>query len=265
MAHTIRIGTSGWSYDDWVGPFYPAGTRKGDYLSIYAGRFGLVEVDSTYYAIPARRTVEGWAERTPDEFRFALKVPGIITHEKLLANADADMEAFLAAVAPLGEKADCLLLQFGYFNRAQFASAGPFFERLDAFLSVHGKAARFACEIRNKQWLTRDYVELLRKHDVACALVEHAWLPPIDQLITRLDVRTGRLVYVRLIGDRQAIEAVTTTWDRVVVDRAADLTRVAGAIRQLARDIDVITFVNNHYAGHGPATARELQSQVGEK
>lgn len=260
MPHSIRIGTSGWSYDDWVGPFYPAGTRKGDYLSFYTSQFGVVEVDSTYYAIPAQRTVEGWAERTPAEFRFALKVPGVITHEKLLANADADMDAFLAAIAPLRDKTECLLLQFGYFNRAQFTSAGPFFERLDAFLSVHGKAARFACEIRNKQWLNRDYAALLRKHSVSCALVEHAWLPPIDRLISQLDIRTGPLAYVRLIGDRHAIESVTTTWDRVVVDRAADLARVAAAINQIARDIDVVTFVNNHYAGHGPATARDLHA-----
>jgi uncharacterized protein YecE (DUF72 family) len=80
----IRVGTSGWSYRDWVSPFYPPGTQPGDHLSFYAGRFDAVEVDSTFYAIPSARTVAGWAARTPDRFRFCVKVPRTLTHEKVL-------------------------------------------------------------------------------------------------------------------------------------------------------------------------------------
>jgi hypothetical protein len=82
--------------------------------------------------------------------------------------------------------------------------------------------------IHNRAWLNRDYFDLLRRHQVAAALVEHAWLPSIEELVAQQDVVTGPYAYVRLIGDRAGIEKVTQCWDRVVVDRTADLRRVAG-------------------------------------
>ncbi|RMF77988.1 MAG: DUF72 domain-containing protein, partial [Planctomycetota bacterium] len=123
---SIHIGTSGWSYVDWVGSFYPAGTPKADFLGCYAEQFDVVEVDSTYYAPPARRLVSGWYERTPEHFRFALKAPAAITHEKVLRDCEREADAFFDALAPLGEKLLCVLLQFGYFNKSKFSSAEPF-------------------------------------------------------------------------------------------------------------------------------------------
>ena len=116
MSHAIRVGTSGWSYDDWVGPFYPQGAGKHDYLAHYASRFDLVEVDSTYYAVPRESTVHGWAERTPEHFRFALKMPGEITHKRVLVDCEGVMKQFVTALEPLREKLICVLLQFGYLN-----------------------------------------------------------------------------------------------------------------------------------------------------
>ncbi len=258
----IRIGTSGWSYDDWVGPFYPAGTGKGDYLAWYARQFEVVEVDSTFYRPPSPRMVQGWAERTPAGFGFALKVPQAITHEKVLRECDGEMESLLESLAPLGPKLRCLLLQFGYFNRAAFSGAGAFFDRLGGFLTKYAGRVPLACEIRNKNWLSDAYFDLLRAHRVAAALVEQAWLPPIDALVHEFDVHTGPFSYVRLIGDRAAIEKLTHRWDALVVDRTADLARVAGALRQIAGRAEVLVFVNNHYAGHGPASGRMLRDTL---
>lgn len=262
MSFATHIGTSGWSYDDWVGPFYPAGTGKGDYLSYYATKFGYVEVDSTYYAIPAQRVVEGWVAKAPAEFRFALKLPGEITHKRVLCDCDEEMERFLAAIAPLGQKLTCVLLQFGYFNRAAFASHKPFFARLEEFLDRYAPRVPLAVEIRNKNWLSDAYFDLLRQRRVATCLVEHAWLPPIDRLIAEHDVVTGPFSYVRLIGDREAIEKTTKTWEKIVVDRAADLRRVAASIRRIAERSDVYVYINNHYAGHGPESCRMLRGIV---
>jgi uncharacterized protein YecE (DUF72 family) len=82
--HPITVGTCGWSYKDWVGPFYPKGTAAGDYLSFYAERFKTVEVDSSFYACPSPKMVQGWYNKTPTGFGFSLKIPKTITHEKLL-------------------------------------------------------------------------------------------------------------------------------------------------------------------------------------
>src|SRR5204863_8240908 len=88
MAGRIHLGTQGWNYDAWVGPFYPVGTRPADFLSVYARAFDTGEVYSTFYGIPAARTVRNCARKTPDDFVFSLKLPQEITHERRLRDAD---------------------------------------------------------------------------------------------------------------------------------------------------------------------------------
>src|SRR3954470_13370708 len=80
MSARIRLGTQGWNYDAWVGPFYPEGTKPADFLGVYARAFDAVEVDSTFYATPPSKTIRGWAQRTPPNFVFSLKLPQEITH-----------------------------------------------------------------------------------------------------------------------------------------------------------------------------------------
>ncbi|MEW6249462.1 MAG: DUF72 domain-containing protein [Planctomycetota bacterium] len=260
MAGAIRVGTSGWSYDDWVGPFYPPGVHSADLLPHYCRHFDTVEIDSTFYRPPSEQMVRNWAARTPEGFVFALKMPRSITHEKLLLDCDGDMDELLPALAPLRSKLRAILLQFSYFNRAAFASPRPFLQRLDRFLASYAARVPLACEIRNRGWLNRDYFELLRRHKVSATLVEHAWLPPIDWLIAQQDVVTGSLAYVRLIGDRDGIEKTTRSWGKLVLDRTADLQRIAAALREVARRADVLVYINNHYAGHGPASCRQLRA-----
>lgn len=258
----IRIGTSGWSYKDWVGPFYEKGTPQGEFLASYSRHFDIVEVDSTFYRPPSRSLVQRWADHTPAGFSFALKVPRLITHDKVLLDCEAEMESLIETVGMLGEKLKALLLQFGYFNRSAFSGAGAFFDRLEGFLERFAEQVPLACEIRNRAWLKPGYFELLRRYGVMTTLVEHAWLPPIEEVVEQFDVVTGRGVYVRLIGDRKGIERVTTSWEREVLDRSADLARVAAAVRRLGERAEVMVFVNNHYAGHGPATCRALREAV---
>src|SRR6266446_1188100 len=94
--HPILIGCSGWSYPDWEGPFYPEGMAAADELGWYADRFPIVEVDSTFYRPPAPSQVRGWMKRTPPGFKFALKVPQVITHQKRLKDCAQEVEGFVA-------------------------------------------------------------------------------------------------------------------------------------------------------------------------
>ena len=109
----VRIGTQGWNYDAWVGPFYPSGTRVGDFLSMYARAFRTVEVDSTFYAIPPAKTVRGWAERTPADFQFALKLPQEITHERRLRGAADLVATFYDRARELEGRLGPILVQLG--------------------------------------------------------------------------------------------------------------------------------------------------------
>ncbi|HEV7570818.1 MAG TPA: DUF72 domain-containing protein [Thermoanaerobaculia bacterium] len=101
---SILIGTQGWNYAAWVGPLYPPGTRPAEFLSTYARAFRTVEVDSTFYAVPDARGVRAWAEHTPSEFTFALKMPKEVTHERRLRDADDVVGDFLDRARQLGPK-----------------------------------------------------------------------------------------------------------------------------------------------------------------
>lgn len=260
-ANPILIGCSGWSYPDWEGTFYPGGMIPGDYLEFYADRFPIVEVDSTFYSPPSSSLVRRWRDRTPDDFRFVPKVPKVITHDKQLRDCSEEMEGFVSSILPLGPKLAAALLQMGYFNRGAFATLEQFLEVLDAFLGrwPHQQVP-LAVEIRNARWLGGEFVELLRSHGAVLTLTEQTWMPTPRQVAQQLDPVTGPLSLVRLLGDRTSIEKITQTWDKVVVDRSADLAETSQVIETLSRRVPVFVFANNHYAGHAPETVRQLRS-----
>ena len=257
----IWVGCSGWSYPDWSGPFYPEGMAADEYLSWYAGRFPIVEVDSTFYRIPSLGMVRGWRDKTPDDFRFVLKVPQVITHKKQLRDCRAEVDSFVGSLEPLGSKLTAALLQLGYFNRGAFASLDAFLEVLDQFLAHWpGRQVPLAVEVRNPRWVGPQLVELLRDHQASLTLTDQTWMPRPVEVAAMVDPVTGPLAIVRLLGDREAIEKITATWGRVVLDRSPDLTATAEVIRGMAGRVPVAVFANNHFAGHSPATARELRS-----
>jgi uncharacterized protein YecE (DUF72 family) len=251
----IHLGTSAFTADGWEGTFYPAGTKPVDYLAHYATQFGTVEVDSTFYRIPSASMVKRWHAVTPKGFIFAAKVPQVITHEKILKDAAAELKEFLSVMDLLGEKLGPLLFQFPYFNKKAFAKPEDFLARLIPFLDTLPTGYRFAVEIRNKNFLLPEYVEALRKRKLAMTLVDHPWMPFVTELFLRFDPITADFTYIRWLGDRYAIEKVTKTWDKVVVDRGRALSEWAKACKIiLHRGVNIFAYANNHYAGHGPAT-----------
>ncbi len=254
----ILLGTSAFTADGWEATFYPAGMRPADYLMFYATRFPTVEVDSTFYRTPLAATVRGWYAKTPPNFIFAAKVPRAITHDKVLVDCDAECKEFLATMELLGEKLGPILFQFGYFNKSAFQNAEEFLARLRPFLKKLPKDHRFAVEIRNKNWLDARFADALREQNVALALIDQAWMPrpwEMKAMKSKFDPITADFAYVRWLGDRKGIEKITTTWDKTVVDRRADLANWVGVFREfVARNLRVFAYANNHYAGNGPTT-----------
>jgi uncharacterized protein YecE (DUF72 family) len=256
----IRLGTSAFTAAGWEGAFYPAGMKPAEFLSYYATKFDTVEVDSTFYRTPAVSTVKGWYAKTPPGFLFAAKVPQVITHEKVLADCDDDFRDFLKAMDCLGEKLGPLLLQFGYFNKNAFAGVSDFLARLLPFLKKLPGGYRFVLEIRNKNWLVPAFLNALREHHVALALIDQAWMPRPKQLFARIDPITADLAYVRWLGDRKAIEEKTKIWDKIIVDRTAELGEWVEVLKKIGeRRIQILAFANNHYAGFGPGTLEQFR------
>lgn len=254
MTPTIRIGTQGWNYDAWTGPFYPPATRSLDFLTVYARAFDTVEVDSTFYAIPAAKTVRGWFQRTPADFTFALKLPQAITHERRLRAADDLAETFFDRARELGDKLGPILIQLGPdFGPGELPAVAQFLPRLP-------RDIRFAIEFRQRGWINEGVLALLAEHEVALALSDGRWLPR-KQMLALAEQPTADFVYVRWMGADQSI----VDYSRIQVDRTRELETWADVLRKRADGGHIVYgYVNNHFAGHSPASARELQRLVGE-
>ncbi len=250
----LLIGTQGWNYDAWVGPFYPNGTRPANFLPLYARAFRTVEVDSTFYAVPPARTVEGWAERVPAAFRFALKVPRAVTHEAGLDGAWDVFGAFLECARLLGPKLGPILVQLG----PEFGpSRRPALER---FLGRLPRDLAFAVEFRQRGWLAQPVLRLLADHGVALALADGRWVPR-ERALELAQSPTAPFAYVRWMGPDRTIE----DYSRVVVDRQHEIAEWAAALAALAARVSTVHgYFNNHFQGHSPESARTLQRLLGQ-
>ena len=270
----FRFGTCSWTAKGWVGSFYPKGTKPADFLEHYGRAFSTLEADNTYYRVPAPDVVRQWAVRTPADFLWSAKFPRSIVHAGEGAQPDgsavlvarhceADAVAFVDAMGELGGKCGSLLLQFPYFNRKAFPGPEPFLERLDRFLDWLPDRFHYAVEIRNKSWVGEALLDVLRRHGASFVLLDLAYMPHPDEFWERLPLVTSDRVYVRLIGDRKAVDAKTKSFDRIVVDRSDRLDRWARTLELLRGAApQVYVYANNHFAGYAPETLRALASRL---
>lgn len=268
----LHLGTTSWTNPDWEGLIYPPGSSSQEYIAHYAEVFGAVEIDSTWYRVPSAKAVEGWLRRTPEHFRFAAKVPRIITHEKNLVDCQGEMEEFLRAMSPLGSRLGPLLLQFEYIARGRDAgeheTGDQFRRRLEAFLPhLPTEQLRFAVEVRNAKWVRPELVDLLRRHRVALALTSYYTMPDLAALRARLDPVSADFLYLRFLGDRKGMDEHVAEliasgrkqrhWDELVWDRKEETERWVAELKALLTQhpgMEVYTFFNNHYAGYAPGS-----------
>lgn len=256
----LRIGASSWSAPSWKGVFYPEGMEPGGFIGHYAAHFDTVEVDATFYRIPAPRMVDNWRERTPRGFRFAAKVPQVITHDKLLEDCGDEMSSFLQVMDRLEDRLGPLLLQFRYFRKDEFPDPGPFIDRLERFLPTLPAGRQFAVEVRNKNFVVPRLLDLLRKHGIALAWIDHPWFYRVDEMMRRPETLTAGFSYIRWLGDRHGIERRTKSWDKLIVDRSAALRSWIAAIRGLMEQPRMVYgYFNNHYAGYAVGSIRQFQ------
>jgi uncharacterized protein YecE (DUF72 family) len=188
----IFVGTSGYSFADWVGPFYPPGTRAGDFLAHYARHFPAVEVNSTYYRIPPPAAIASMERKTPAGFRFMVKVNQAMTHERLLE--PALVRAFRAALAPLKDagKFDGLLAQFPWGFRRTGAN--------EAHLSLLRRALEddpLFVEFRHDSWAGADVADRLRAAGLGFCAVDE---PALEGLMPPVTSVTAPDAYVRFHG-----------------------------------------------------------------
>lgn len=174
----VLIGTSGFSYPAWRGRFYPEKMPESKMLGFYAGRLPTVEINNTFYRMPPPEILQRWAAETPDGFRFALKSPRRITHDKKLVDVAAAVEKLDQAAQALGEKLGPVLFQLPPFLRKDLV-------RLDDFLAGLPKSIRPAVEFRHESWFSADVLARLKVHGAALCIAES------EDLATPFEATTG--------------------------------------------------------------------------
>lgn len=239
----LHLGTIGWSYNFWKGPFYPAKTASKDFLAYYSSQFDTVEVDSTFYRIPSQSAVENWRRQVPEGFLFALKFPQVITHIKALKNCEADTAVFLSRAELLGDKLGPMLLQFP----PNFA-VSHFLDLAD-YLKALPHQHRYVVEVRNKSWLTPDFYALLRENKVALAITE-------KPLSSQFEV-TADFLYMRWEGNRKAVNGLRGV---IEVDKTTDLQAWAQKLNpHLDRSTEVFGYFGKYYSGLPPSDVKALK------
>ena len=186
-----------------------------------------------------------------------------ITHEKMLLDGEDDLKTFLKVMDLLGDKLGPLLIQCPYFSRAKFRTLGFFLETLEPFLNQLPMDHQWVVEVRNRNWLSEKLYSVLRRDGVALALVDHAWIPRPRELFETGDPVTADFTYIRWLGDRKAIEELTTVWNKLVIDCTAEMEEWLPAMQKLLkRRLTIYAFFNNHFQGHGPASARAFSEML---
>jgi uncharacterized protein YecE (DUF72 family) len=200
-AMRVLVGTSGYSYKEWKGPFYPTDLAATRFLGFYAAAFKTVEINNTFYKMPTAKLVEGWANEVPDGFTFALKAPQRITHMAKLKNAGDSVAMFVDTAARLGPKLGPLLFQLPPFMKKDVP-------RLAEFLEQAPKGVRIAFEFRHESWFDDEVWETLRAHGVSLCVAEG------EKLESPL-VATASWGYVRLRRDAYTDEVITGWAERI--------------------------------------------------
>ncbi len=251
----IYVGTSGYSYDDWVGTWYPPGTTRQDMLGVYAARFHTTELNFTYYRLPTARTIEGICRKLPAHFRLFVKANAETTHKR---NRDA-AEAFKQGIEP-ARRAGMLcgvLAQFPY----RFRNTGPnrdYLRHLADDFAGYGLVAEF----RNRGWSKMSTLELLRELGVGLCCVDEPYelglMPPVAE-------STGNVAYVRF-HSRNAEKWYAGAKERYNYRYAEDeLAEWTPRVRKLDEISDAVyVFFNNCHAGHAAVNAEQFRQMLAD-
>lgn len=255
----ILVGTSGYSYDDWVGPFYPPGAARKDFLQLYAREFPIVELNFSYYQQPSPRTLDRMVANTPPGFTFALKAHRSMTHE-IGETWEKDIETFRGGIQPMVDagRLAAVLLQFPHGFKYTPESRS----RLAA-LCGKLEGLPLAVEFRTSEWLKEPVFEGLRQRGVALVSVDE---PDLPKLLRPTTETTGSLGYVRFHGrNREAWWTGDNASRYNYLYNTDELEDWVQRIRRIMEGVPLLlVFFNNHWRGNAAQNAREMRRLLEE-
>jgi uncharacterized protein YecE (DUF72 family) len=236
----MHIGTSGWHYNHWKGPFYPKNLPKTDFLKFYADHFHTVEINNSFYQLPTEKSCIKWRDNSPEGFIFSVKASRYLTHMKKLKDPDKPLKTFLDAVTVLGEKLGPIVFQLPpqwRFNP----------QRLTAFLDALPAAYRYTFEFRNPSWFDDRAYEALSKRGAAFCIYELAGQVSPKKV-------TADFIYVRLHGPGAAYQGQYNSHT---------LAGWAGAFATwTGQGKEVFCYFDNDEAGYAAQNAHHLRQMI---
>ena len=235
----FHVGTSGWHYKHWIGPFYPEGTRAAEMLDYYAQHFDIVELNNTFYKLAAESAVNTWRESTPARFRFAAKGSRFLTHMKKLTDTGRGIDRFFDCVDLLGKKLGPVVFQLPPKWSVNV-------ERLESFCEALPRGHRYAFEFREPSWNQKPVFDILRRHRAAYCIFHLAGVNSPCEI-------TADFTYLRLHGPGGAYQGsyddrALRTWARRL--RAWNLKKA-------------YVFFDNDQAGYAAKNAMRLKELLG--
>jgi uncharacterized protein YecE (DUF72 family) len=247
MKGKIYIGTSGWSYSDWKGSFYPDKTKSTDYLPFYAQSFHASEINSSFYHTPRISTVEGWTTKVPDDFKFCPKMSRYLTQMKRLKDPEEPLQKFFTAFEPMTDKIGIVLVQLPPSLQFDEEVATHFFNVLKR--DYH--KFKFALEVRHKSWLEELPLTLIRENDISLVISQSGVGYPYAEMITT------RNVYLRFHGPAKLFSSSYS--DEMLQDYADKIKTWSGDRHT------IWAFFNNTMGMAGLNNARTLKKMLGIK
>jgi uncharacterized protein YecE (DUF72 family) len=236
----IRIGTSGWVYGHWRGVFYPAGLRQRDWFAFYARSFDTVEINNSFYRLPAAGTFEAWRRQAPPGFLYAVKASRYLTHLKKLKEPEAPLDRFFENAGNLGQTLGPVLYQLPPHWQVNL-------DRFEHFLGVLPAGRTHVVEFRDARWLSEEVFQLMERYGVAhCIHDMHPLAVPL-----RI---TAPTVYVRFHGDMEHYG------DYPLATLDAWAGRIVAWNHQ---HLDVFVYFNNDIFGYAVKNALALKELVG--
>jgi len=245
MLDNIFLGTSGWLYKDWIGPFY--NLKEKSFLRYYSKFFKTVEIDSTFYSFPSEKVVVSWIKNTPIEFIFTAKMPKEITHMKNLdvKKISEKINSFVERLSPLisSNKLSCILIQFPPTFKLNIKG-------LEEFLSILPYNIKYAVEFRNLSWIKNETFNLLEKYNVAYTIVDEPLLPS-DVIVT------SDIAYIRWHGRGEK------PWYNYRYN-TEELNVWIPKIQEVSKSVKVVYgYFNNHFHGYAVENCLQMLEMLG--
>ena len=246
----IHVGTAGWDYNDWIGPFYPKKLEKYQFLSHYAKYFDIIEVNSSFYTPPSLEMTENWKSRVSDSFRFCLKVWKNISHQSNNLQLELDIDRYVQNIKPLKDRIDLLILQFPPW----FTCTEKHEQHLKVILNNFPTDYTIAVEFRDNSWFENSKLKFLQSHKKTIMVTSYLQnLKPYYPL-------NQNFYYIRLIGNREL-----KIFNKVQKGQIESMEHLYANIKEIKKKPNVreiFIIVNNHFSGFAPETANQIKKEL---